>query len=442
MNLSNIITAATNAGVYLYCKDDQLKFKMSAKSFPVGLKHQIMQNKDDIIALLARQSNSQQTEQLPLHKHREHSTQIIRLIAGERNNKQQDGRVLDFSIMFFAADEAESQGKFDLMIKSAKHADANGFKAVWVPERHFNQFGGAFASPSIAASSLSTITKQIHLRAGSVVLPLNDPIRVAEEWSMIDNISNGRVGVALASGWHPNDFVFAGADFDNRHQQLKQKTEQLHALWEGEGVMRENGKGEPQRVKIRPLPVQAKLPTWVTAGGNPETFRYAGEIGANILTHMLGQSMAQLQSNLMVYFDSLKSHGYERNHVEVTLMMHSYLDNSLEKSMDIVEKPFKSYLCGFLNLLGPMAEEFGLDMDKQKDDLLTLAFERYSQSSALFGTPQSCQTILDEVEGLGVTEIACLIDFGVQTDAVLNSLNYITEAKALRMAVSPSKQRL
>src|SRR5690606_7202103 len=116
---------------------------------------------------------------------------------------------MDFSLFYFAAEEAKvGAAKYRLLLEGTKYADNHGFAGIWIPERHFHSFGDQFPNPSVAAAAIAATTKNIRIRSGSVVLPLHDPIRVAEEWSMVDNLSDGRVELSLASGWHPNDFVF------------------------------------------------------------------------------------------------------------------------------------------------------------------------------------------------------------------------------------------
>ena len=61
-----------------------------------------------------------------------------------------------------------------------------------------HRFGGLYPNPSVAGAALAAITERVDIRAGSCVLPLHDPIRVAEEWSLVDNLSNGRVGISFA----------------------------------------------------------------------------------------------------------------------------------------------------------------------------------------------------------------------------------------------------
>src|SRR5436853_5458539 len=117
-------------------------------------------------------------------------------------------RGIEFSLYFFSDDGAKTtQDKYRLLLESAKFADAQGFCAVWTPERHFQDFGGLFPNPSVLAAALSMITKRIQIRAGSVVAPLHHPIRIAEEWSVVDNLSDGRVELSFASGYHPGDFM-------------------------------------------------------------------------------------------------------------------------------------------------------------------------------------------------------------------------------------------
>src|SRR5580700_6831271 len=123
------------------------------------------------------------------------------------------------SLFFFSADSAEQpSNKYQMLLESAKFADEHGFTAVWTPERHFQRFGGLYGSPSVTSAALAVLTKNISIRAGSVVLPLQDPLRVAEEWAMIDNLSNGRVAIAAAFGWHVNDFVLSPGTYKDRHK--------------------------------------------------------------------------------------------------------------------------------------------------------------------------------------------------------------------------------
>src|SRR5436309_12774451 len=113
---------------------------------------------------------------------------------------------MDFSVMFFAgSDRPRATDRYALVREAAQFADRHGFSAVWTPERHFHEFGGLYPNPSVTSAALAMITKRLQIRSGSVVAPLHSPIRIAEEWSVVDNLSGGRVAISFASGWMPED---------------------------------------------------------------------------------------------------------------------------------------------------------------------------------------------------------------------------------------------
>ncbi|AGC75290.1 natural product biosynthesis luciferase-like monooxygenase protein [Nonlabens dokdonensis] len=339
--------------------------------------------------------------------------------------------LVDFSLFYFPTGMNTGPNKYKLLLEGAKFADKNAFKAIWVPERHFHTFGDQFPNPSVAAAAVSTITKNIKLRSGSVVLPLHDPVRVAEEWSMIDNLSEGRVELSIASGWHPNDFVLAPDDYENRHELMRNKITTLKSLWVGESLTRKNGIGKDFEFTIHPKPIQENLPIWITAAGNIETFKYAGSIGANILTHLLGQSIEELGEKIKIYRKTLEENGFNQEKGKVALMMHTFVSDDVKKVKNIVNEPFKNYLKNSLNLLKPIAEELGLNLNNDLDTLLDIGFLRYYKTSSLFGTPESCLNIINKVFEVDIDEIACLIDFGVEEEIVLENLEHLTKLKEI-----------
>ena len=144
-------------------------------------------------------------------------------------------RSIEFGLIFFSSSEAAFSGdKYRLVIESARFADRHGFSSVWIPERHFTKDGWLYPNPAVLQAALARETQQIHLRAGSVVMPLHNPLRVAEEWAMVDNLSGGRVGISFASGWHPNDFALFPENYANRNEAMYRGIQTVQKLWRGE----------------------------------------------------------------------------------------------------------------------------------------------------------------------------------------------------------------
>jgi natural product biosynthesis luciferase-like monooxygenase protein len=351
------------------------------------------------------------------------------LAAAPAPRVQRSTRPMDFSLFYFSSGGHEgARDKYRLLLDGARFADTHGFSAVWTPERHFHAFGGAFPNPSVVGAAVAAVTQNIGIRAGSVVLPLHDPVRVAEEWSVVDNLSNGRVGVSIASGWQPNDFVLKPENYADRKALMFSAIETVRSLWKGESLTRANGVGKETAFRILPRPVQAEIPIWVTAGGSPDTFRMAGEAGASLLTHLLGQSVDELADKMRIYREAYRASGAAGDG-HVSLMIHTFVGDDLERVRQTVRDPFRAYLATSLDLVKPLAQARGIELtngrassDEDMNALLDYAFERYWQTSGLMGTPETCGVMIERLKAAGVDEVACLIDFVDDVDAVLAAL--------------------
>ena len=324
--------------------------------------------------------------------------------------------------------------KYRLLLEGAKFADTHNFAAVWTPERHFHSFGGLYPNPSVTSAAIAAITRKIQIRAGSVVLPLHDPVRVAEEWAVVDNLSGGRVGISVASGWHANDFVLAPEQYADRKKILLEKIETVRKLWRGEVMALRGPTGNTVSVKIHPQPIQPELPIWMTSSGNPETFRQAGEMGVNLLTHLLGQNLDELAGKIALYRDAWQMHGHTGSG-HVTLMVHTFLGTESAAVREKVRQPFSTYLRSSVELFKTLAESLGYGSGMKavtEDDInaiLAHGFERYYETSGLMGTVSTCLPMVERLKEIGVDEVACLIDFGIDEDAVLASLHELAELK-------------
>jgi natural product biosynthesis luciferase-like monooxygenase protein len=359
------------------------------------------------------------------------------------------GRPIEFSLFYFAADEAEDvNNKYRLLMEGARYADENGFAAVWTPERHFHAFGGLYPNPAVTSAAIAAVTRRVKIRAGSVVLPLHHPVRVAEEWSVVDNLSNGRVGISFASGWQPRDFLLRPENFADAKGVMLRDIEAVRKLWRGEAVLFADAQGKQTPVKILPRPIQPELPFWLTAAGNPQTFEAAGAAGAGVLTHLLGQTIEDLRDKLRIYRAAWKQAGHS-GEGHVTLMLHSFVGAEPAAIRELVRGPMTEYLRTSVSLLKGYASAWplfraqrvnGHEIDlnalpkQEMDALLEHSFERYYESSGLFGTPQSCLAMVDKAKGAGVDEIACLIDFGVESGLVLDHLTHLNELRQLSNA--------
>jgi natural product biosynthesis luciferase-like monooxygenase protein len=367
---------------------------------------------------------------------------------------------MGFGLFYFAADSS-SAGRGDaysLLLDGARFADAHDFVAVWTPERHFHAFGGLYPNPAVTSAALAAITDRIELRAGSVVLPLHDPIRVAEEWAVVDNLSNGRVGLSFASGWHVDDFVLKPQNFERRREVMQESIDTVLRLWAGEKVKVPNGAGDEIEVGVLPRPIRERPPMWIASAGNIETFRAAGRSGHNILTNMLGQNLEDLTEKFAAYREARRDSGHEGDGI-VSVMLHTFVTDSDERAREVARGPFGNYLKTSYDLVKvapwmfpafkqPSAAnsasagrpEMAFDADRFDDDdmaaLLDHAFDRYFDTAGLFGTPQRALRLVEQLKKIGASEVACLVDFGIDSDVVLKNLKHLDELRQLANPVA------
>ncbi|MFF4674602.1 MupA/Atu3671 family FMN-dependent luciferase-like monooxygenase [Streptomyces sp. NPDC001279] len=342
---------------------------------------------------------------------------------------------MDFSLFYFGNESAQvtPKGRYDLLIEGAKFADENGLAAIWTPERHFHQFGALYPNPAVTGAALAAVTENVGIRAGSVVAPLHNPLRIAEDWAVIDNISNGRAGISFASGWNPTDFSLRPEAYGDRKGVLVDTIEKVRRLWGGGEIECEDGGRNLVKLRTFPPPVQRELPMWVTSAGTAETFRMAGQIKAGVLTHVLHQSLDDLAQKIDVYRRAVKEHE-DGWHGHVVLMLHTFLGHSRDLIREIVRKPLSDYIRSSINLTARSASSTEGDLPESlsTEDLNFMvdhSFNKYFEEGGLFGDLDHAQHIAEQVRAIGVDEVACLIDFGVPHADVLVGLEYIRQLR-------------
>lgn len=336
-------------------------------------------------------------------------------------------RPLQFSVFFFAASPDDAPGDlYKLMVESAKFADAHGFTAVWTPERHFQNFGGLYPNPSVTSAALAMITSKLKLRAGSVVAPLQNVLRIAEEWAVVDNLSQGRVGLSFASGWHADDFVLAPSVYATRRDDLARKIETFKQLWRGEKVPLPNGEGRETMVGILPRPVQAEPELWLTCQQDG-SFTYAGESGFHVLTNLNYKKLDDLDRKCRLYHDARARTPHPRGHF--TLMAHTFVGTDEEHVWDVAGGALQRYLETRVDMDAKQYEDLELS-DEERKFIARRAMEQFLGETSLIGTVDTASARARKFHELGVDEVACLIDFGVPFDEVMASLERLAKVKA------------
>jgi natural product biosynthesis luciferase-like monooxygenase protein len=321
-------------------------------------------------------------------------------------------KIPSLSLYFFASTaHYDPTTYYDFVLNASIFADQQNFEAAWFPERHFVSFGGFSPNPAVLASAVATRTRNLRLRAGSVAAPLHHAVRIAEEWSMIDGLSQGRVGLSFASGWHETDFILAENSHNLRKDITLQRIEQVRALWAGKTIEFFDTDGKSHGVRLSPEPVTKILPIWITSAGNPETYKLAGSLGIGIMCALFNQTLRQLQRKIELYRSAWRDAGHPgRGHV--VTMVHTCVSED-KKIYDQIRPVMKDYLLSFSTQEPDSIIE---------NDVLDAAVDSYFDGPSLLGSSKKAYQVLVDLGQNDIDEVGALIDFGLPYNIILKNL--------------------
>lgn len=340
-------------------------------------------------------------------------------------------RSIAFSFLFFSdvRQDITNREKYEFTRDVTIFGDRSGFTAIYLPERHFFEYGSVFANSAVVASYLIPQTERIRFRTAGISLPLHHPAEVVEAWAINDVLSDGRIDLGFGSGWQLKDFIYSPGTYENRKEVCNDRIPLVQKLWRGDTVDFMGPKGEAIPIRVYPRPVQKELNVWLLMVQNDAAFVYAGQQGYNIFTMLSGLDIETMGKKFALYRQARQEAGFDPDTGIVTLMLHTFIHEDPAFVKNAIERPFKEYIKSFLDA----HVESGLGTSKGVDDIgatekekmLEYAYHRYSTTAALFGTPAEARKIVERTIDAGVDEIACLVDFGVDYDKVKASFPHL-----------------
>ncbi len=157
-------------------------------------------------------------------------------------------------------------------LEQAAFADENGFDAVQVSEHH-GADDGYLPSPLVMAAALAGRTRRLRLEIAALILPLHDPLRVAEDVAVLDLASGGRVELVIGAGYVPSEFAMFERQIADRPRLVEEGVQALKQAWAGEPF---HFRG--RTVRVTPRPLQRPHPPLALGGSSPASARRAARL--------------------------------------------------------------------------------------------------------------------------------------------------------------------
>jgi alkanesulfonate monooxygenase SsuD/methylene tetrahydromethanopterin reductase-like flavin-dependent oxidoreductase (luciferase family) len=294
------------------------------------------------------------------------------------------------------------------------YAEELGYNSVWLPEHHFGLFG-CLPSPAVFLSHLAAKTKRIKLAPATVLLPCNNPLRVAEEFALLDLLSDGRAIFSAGRGYDKREYDAFNIPFDESRDRFYEGLDLVRTAWTQEEFTYEGRfYSLSQPVSCLPRPVQKPHPPIYVACFSRPTVEMAAKHGFFTLFAPFAAAMmfGSVQAAVRAYRDMAAEHGHTQ-----TLAMCSYFTNVVYNQADEVrtKERLLHYLHSVLSAFpsdratAPPHIAYFVDIVER---LRSMKPEDVGERSIVTGDPEACIATLKKCEEAGIEEVILYFNFG------------------------------
>ncbi len=221
---------------------------------------------------------------------------------------------------------ANTGQKLKEIIEEIKLADEVGLDVFGLGEHHRPDY--AVSSPEIVLAAAASVTKNIKLMSTVTVLSSAEPVKVYQDFSTIDLISNGRAEIGVGRGSFIESFPLFGYDLKDYNQLFEEKLDLLLNINNNELV---NWKGKLRAPVVNQTVYprasnNGKLPVWIAVGGTPESVIRAGKLGLPLIIAIIGGMPKQFQPLVKLYKDESKAAGHDVGKMQLGIHSHSFVN--------------------------------------------------------------------------------------------------------------------
>jgi alkanesulfonate monooxygenase SsuD/methylene tetrahydromethanopterin reductase-like flavin-dependent oxidoreductase (luciferase family) len=309
----------------------------------------------------------------------------------------------------FPAGSDPERDRYAEVLRLAQEADRAGWHGFWVAEHHFHA-GGTCPSAPVLLSACGQRTERIRLGSMVSVLPFHDPVRLAEQYALLDRLVGGRVNLGVGSGYIPLEFEGFGIDPSTKRERFEQSLSRLLSALKGEEWMPEGTPDRKIRLNVRPRQ-QPHPPVWI-AVQRREALPFVAKKGVSVA--LIPYATVSGLDELAEEIREFRRHVPEGVRSEVAVALHLYAGAHVEQA----RASFQRYLDERL------ATQSTFYQQKVQHDPHSASAETIERSGlALLGRPKEIRERLDAFRAIGVDEVLGILDFGgIPFDYVQESL--------------------
>ena len=306
------------------------------------------------------------------------------------------------------------------ILAQALYAEELGMHSVWIGEHHFSTLG-VNSSPEVLLAYIAAKTSRVRLAPAVNVLPLHNPILVAEQWATLDLVSNGRVDFATGRGYDRREYEPLGANFNDNASIFAEGIEIVHRLWNATGTVSHKGKHyDFENIFITPAPRQRPIPIYIASFSKPSV-ELAARLGLGLVV-AAGQASAMhgsLAATAQVYRNACAAVGRKPGRLITSYFIH-FADTPAEERAARERQLRYHQECTSHAFPGDpkTAPENYRYFEKIVSRYQTMKPEDFDDSAVLIGSSaQIADTLKAKVEAAGFDETILYFNLGLKPHA-------------------------
>lgn len=287
------------------------------------------------------------------------------------------------------ADGQSPAGRYADTISQAVLADELGFDTVWLAELHFNSRFSIMSAPLLVASAIAQATSRVKVGTAVNLVPLHNPIRLAEETATLDIISGGRAIFGIGRGSNPRQFQGYGVDLEEGRGRFQEALDFILKAWTNDEFSFQGEHYQAHNLTVSPKPEQKPHPPVYIASNSPDTFSLVGSLGHNILVAPLVVSIQGALDGLELYRATLAEHGHDPASVKVNVNVPVFVTEDRDKARGGFEETFNNYLAVIRS-----------NSSQPTSRLANMSYDEVYDKYAAIGDPEQCIAKLRSLQEL------------------------------------------
>ncbi|WP_413376721.1 LLM class flavin-dependent oxidoreductase [Alkalihalobacillus sp. 1P02AB] len=299
------------------------------------------------------------------------------------------------------------------LVDQCVYAEELGFNSVWVPEHHFSVLG-VLPSPSVFLSHVAAKTSKVQLAPATVLLPANHPIRMAEEYALLDLLSDGRAIFSAGRGYDEREYDVFEVSFNDSRDIFFEQLDIMKKAWTQESISYSGKFYNFPEVELTPKPVQdPHPPIYVAAFSEPSVLK-AAEMGENVIFAPFAASMVfgSIANAVNRFTEASEKHGFSGKQAKCSYFL-NVTDSAIEaeKTKERMLKYFTGLVPAFPSdpSTAPPHIRYFVDIVEKLKNMKT---DDLSENSIIVGDADYVTAKLKEIEKSGIEEVIIYFDFG------------------------------